>query len=90
VFAISTDVDRVCLRFPEGDPPASGHHHGLGVPAHLADGQFPAGSMGPKITAALKYLERGAGTAVITDHAIWSSHTGEGGHQNRDGQEPLP
>jgi carbamate kinase len=33
---------------------------------HLADGQFPPGSMGPKITAALRFLERGGPRAVIT------------------------
>jgi carbamate kinase len=34
--------------------------------AHLAAGQFPPGSMGPKITAALRFLERGGPRAVIT------------------------
>jgi carbamate kinase len=33
---------------------------------HLAEGQFPPGSMGPKITAALRYLERGGPRALIT------------------------
>jgi carbamate kinase len=33
---------------------------------HAADGQFPPGSMGPKITAALRFLERGGPRAVIT------------------------
>jgi carbamate kinase len=32
---------------------------------HLADGQFPAGSMGPKVTAAVEVAARG-GRAVIT------------------------
>ena len=34
--------------------------------AHLADGQFPAGSMGPKVQAAMEFVEAGSGTAVIT------------------------
>lgn len=34
--------------------------------AHLADGQFPAGSMGPKVQAAMQFVEAGGGTAVIT------------------------
>ena len=31
-----------------------------------AEGQFPPGSMGPKITAALRYLRCGAGHVIIT------------------------
>jgi carbamate kinase len=33
---------------------------------HLADGQFPPGSMGPKIEAALRFLAEGGELAVIT------------------------
>jgi carbamate kinase len=33
---------------------------------HLAEGQFPEGSMGPKIRAAIRFLERGGRLAVIT------------------------
>ena len=33
---------------------------------YLADGQFPPGSMGPKIGAALDYLERGGRDVIIT------------------------
>ena len=35
---------------------------------YLKEGQFPPGSMGPKITAAIKYLELGGNMVVITDH----------------------
>jgi carbamate kinase len=34
---------------------------------HLADGQFPAGSMGPKIIAILEFLDAGGGAGVITN-----------------------
>jgi carbamate kinase len=34
-----------------------------------AQGQFPPGSMGPKITAALRYLETGGGQVIITSLA---------------------
>ena len=34
--------------------------------AHLAAGQFPPGSMGPKISAAIKFVERGDRIAAIT------------------------
>ena len=33
---------------------------------HLADGQFPAGSMGPKIEAALGFVEAGGDEVLIT------------------------
>jgi carbamate kinase len=33
---------------------------------YLADGQFPAGSMGPKITAALRFVRATGGVAAIT------------------------
>ncbi len=33
---------------------------------HLADGQFPPGSMGPKVEAALRFLDSGGELAVIT------------------------
>jgi carbamate kinase len=61
-----TAVDRVMVDY--GKPTASG----LGtIPAalaarYLAEGQFPPGSMGPKIEAALRFLDEGGELAVIT------------------------
>jgi carbamate kinase len=34
---------------------------------HQADGQFPEGSMGPKIRAAIGFLDEGGTVAVVTD-----------------------
>ena len=34
--------------------------------AYLADGQFPAGSMGPKIESALSFIEAGGHEVLIT------------------------
>src|SRR5206468_2030400 len=34
---------------------------------HLAEGQFPPGSMGPKVEAVVDFLEHGGQHAVITD-----------------------
>lgn len=36
---------------------------------YLAEGQFPPGSMGPKITAAISFVRGGGGSAVITSAA---------------------
>jgi carbamate kinase len=61
-----TGVDCVLLDF--GTPrqrPA--HRMGLAeARGHLADGQFPPGSMGPKVTAAVQFLEAGGARAIIT------------------------
>ena len=47
---------------------------------HLDEGQFPPGSMGPKIAAAIRYLRRGGKRVIITslDRAHSALH-GEGG-----------
>jgi carbamate kinase len=37
---------------------------------HLQDGQFPEGSMGPKVRACLSFLDGGGGCAVITSPAL--------------------
>jgi carbamate kinase len=36
---------------------------------HLEDGQFPPGSMGPKVEAALRFVEAGGGAAIVSDFA---------------------
>ncbi|GAB4319165.1 MAG: carbamate kinase [Candidatus Sumerlaeia bacterium] len=64
-FVILTGVERVCLNFgtPQQEPLAR-----LTVSearAHLAAGQFPPGSMGPKIEACARFLEGGGRRAVI-------------------------
>ena len=37
---------------------------------YLAEGQFPPGSMGPKIEAALRFLDEGGELAVITSPGL--------------------
>jgi len=65
-----TAVDRVMIDF--GRPTESG----LGTitageaARHLAEGQFPPGSMGPKIEAALRFLDEGGELVVITSPAM--------------------
>jgi carbamate kinase len=67
VFAIATDVDRVCLNFGKASQRPLDRLTAEECRQYLQEGQFPAGSMGPKITAALKFLERGGKEAVITN-----------------------
>ncbi len=61
-----TGVESVQLDF--GTPSQRPAHHLTPQEAerHLADGQFPPGSMGPKVLAALRFLSDGGHRAIIT------------------------
>jgi carbamate kinase len=65
---ILTSVDKVSVNF--GKP----NHLDLDTltaseaKRHLADGQFPPGSMGPKIEAAIEFIESGGRRAIIASH----------------------
>ena len=68
MFVIATEVEKVCLDFGK---PSQRMLDWLTLPEcrqHLEAGQFPAGSMGPKIAAAMLFVERGGPEAVITNH----------------------
>jgi carbamate kinase len=48
--------------------------------AHLKAGQFPRGSMGPKVQAAVEFLEKGGSMAIITDlETLEAALDGKGG-----------
>lgn len=61
-----TGVERVALDFGKPTERLLDRMTAAEARQHLADGQFPPGSMGPKITAALRFLERGGPRALIT------------------------
>ena len=65
-----TAVDRVMLNY--GTPQQSELESITAAQAgrYLADGQFPAGSMGPKIEAALAFLAGGGEWAAITSPGL--------------------
>jgi carbamate kinase len=66
LFLISTGIEQVAINF---DTPQQQLISSMTVPEacrYLREGQFAAGSMGPKIEAALAYLERGGHLAIIT------------------------
>lgn len=67
VFAIATGEERVFLDYRKPTQRAVATLTDFQARKHLDAGQFPAGSMGPKILAALTYLERGGREVVITD-----------------------
>lgn len=66
LFLISTSVDRVALNYGTALEQALEHLSAEEARRYLSEGHFPAGSMGPKIEAALTYLERGGRLVIIT------------------------
>jgi carbamate kinase len=61
-----TAVDRVMLDYGQPTQSELGTITAAEAARHLAEGQFPPGSMGPKIEAALRFLAEGGDLAVIT------------------------
>jgi len=66
LFVISTAVDRVSIDFRRPTERPLDRLTLAEARRYLAEGQFPAGSMGPKIEAACDFLERGGERAIIT------------------------
>ena len=63
---ILTGVDRVCVNFGKPDQRELETMTADEARAYLEEGQFPPGSMGPKIEAAIQYLRDGGGKVLIT------------------------
>ena len=61
-----TGVDRVALDFGRPTQRSLDRLTVAQARAHQSDGQFPPGSMGPKIAAAIRFLDRGGARAIIT------------------------
>jgi len=66
-LVISTAVEQVYLNYGQANQTALGRVPSKEMKNYLAARQFPAGSMGPKIEAALDFLRRGGREVVITD-----------------------
>lgn len=66
LFIILTDVDRVCLNYGTPDEEPIGVMTVKQAEEHLSQGQFPPGSMGPKIKAAIEYIQDGGKEVLIT------------------------
>jgi carbamate kinase len=65
-LVLVTDVDTVMLDFGTPAQRPIGTVGADEIRRHLADGQFPDGSMGPKVRAALRFLDAGGSCVVIT------------------------
>ena len=79
-FAIDTDEEMVCLDYAKPSQRKLPQLTVMECRRYLAEGQFPEGSMGPKIRAAMIFLERGGGEALITDSGhLLDAVAGRGG-----------
>jgi carbamate kinase len=65
-MVLVTGVDHVALDFGTASERPIDAMTADEAEHHLLAGQFPPGSMGPKIAAALHYVESGGERAVIT------------------------
>lgn len=65
-LAILTAVDNVALNYGTGEEAALDEVDVDDLRLFASEGQFPAGSMGPKIDAVVGFVERGGPQAIIT------------------------
>ena len=68
-LVLVTDVPRVLLDYGTDRAREIAEMTADEARAHAADGQFPEGSMGPKMRAAVDFLDEGGQSAVVTDAA---------------------
>lgn len=66
LYIILTGVPQVCINFGKPNMEALKKITVAEAKKHMADGQFPPGSMGPKITAAIQFIEAGGKEVLIT------------------------
>jgi len=67
VFAIATEVEHVFVDYQKPTQRQLDAITAQECRKYYEEGQFPEGNMGPKIKAALLYLERGGKQVIITD-----------------------
>ncbi|MFW6305713.1 MAG: carbamate kinase, partial [Candidatus Saliniplasma sp.] len=73
-----TNVEKVYLNFGEEDEEEIDSMTVSEAKEYLDDGQFPPGSMGPKIEASIYFLEDGGKKVLITDPVNLSEALEEG------------
>ena len=70
LLVMSTDVDRVYVNYRKPDQRALDRISAADLRRLYAEGHFPPGNMGPKIAAALKFVENGGERALITSYEL--------------------
>lgn len=68
-FYILTDVPKVCLNYGKPDQKDIDEMTVAEAKRYLEEGQFASGSMGPKVSAGIFYLENGGKKFIISDAA---------------------
>jgi carbamate kinase len=88
-LVLVTGVDQVYVDFNTPAQRALSRVGTSEMRKHLADGQFPPGSMGPKVDSAISFVESGGHSAVITSlPGLRAALAGTGGtHIIRDDKE---
>ena len=66
LFIIFTDIEKVAINFGKPDQKDLDEVTLAEIKAYHDEGHFPAGSMGPKIEAAIDFLENGGGKVIIS------------------------
>lgn len=66
-FVLLTGVPHVCINFGKPDEKPLYDITVDEIKKYLAEGQFPPGSMGPKIESAIKFAQTTGGTTIITN-----------------------
>ncbi len=67
MYVVLTGVAKVSIDFEKPSEKALDRMTVAEATRYLAEGQFPAGSMGPKIEAAIQFVNRGGKQVLITD-----------------------
>jgi carbamate kinase len=82
LFVILTGQEKVSLRFGTLQQTALGTITCSEAERYMAEGHFPPGSMGPKITAAINYLKSGGRRVIVTNpDTLSQALDGDGGTQ---------
>ncbi len=90
LLVLSTGVEQVAVHFRQPDERWLDRITTSEAAGYLADGEFPRGSMGPKVEAAIRFLEGGGEEVLITSPAsLQRAIAGETGTRIVPDQQPV-
>ena len=89
LLVLSTGVERVAVHFRKPDQRLIDRMSAAEAAGWLAEGEFPAGSMGPKVEAAITFLRSGGREVLITTPAALEVAF-NGGTGTRIVPDPVP
>ena len=80
LFIMLTDVPQVYIAYGKPDQHALAKTTAAKMREYMKNGEFPAGSMGPKVEAAISFLEKGGKEVIITSpEALLDALAGKAG-----------